>query len=180
MSCVDTDLVTGRGRSSKKTGLTAEQEEAWFAYMRVVLRLEYELNRQLQQDNDLSLADYGVLNALADSPDGRLQVTSLSIRIGWELSRVSHHLRRMEARALVRRERSAADGRATEAVLTTIGNEIVRMATPGHVALVKRLFFDGLPEELLPSLTQALEAVHEQVLAEGTLPRPESRQTRWV
>src|ERR1700749_645037 len=100
-SCIDTDLVAGSGRSSKKTGLSAEQEEAWFAYMRVVLRLEYELNRQLQQDNDLSLADYDVLNALADSPDGRLQVTSLSIRIGWELIRVSHHLRRMEARGLV-------------------------------------------------------------------------------
>ena len=172
--------MTSGGRAGRQAGLSAEQEAAWFTYMRVVLRLDYELNRQLQQDSDLSLADYDVLNALADTPKGRLQVTTLCIRIGWELSRASHHLRRMEARALVRRERSVADGRATDAVLTTAGKRAVRAATPGHVALVKRLFFDGLPDDLLPGLTQALEAVHEQVLAEGTLPRPASRQNRWV
>lgn len=172
--------MTSGGQSGEQAGLSAEQEAAWFAYMRVVLRLDYELNRQLQQDSDLSLADFDVLNALADSPGGRLQVTALGTRIGWELSRVSHRLRRMESRDLVRRERSAADGRATDAVLTAVGRDAVRAATQGHVALVKRLFFDGLPAELLPGLTRALDAVHEQVLAEGTLPRPEARQTRWA
>jgi DNA-binding MarR family transcriptional regulator len=172
--------MTSGGRPGTQAGLSAEQEAAWFAYMRVVLRLDYELNRQLQQDSGLSLADFDVLNALADSPQGRLQVSALGIRIGWELSRVSHRLRRMEARALVRRERSAADGRATDAVLTPAGREAIGAATPGHVALVKRLFFDGLPDDLLPGLTQALDAVHEQVLSEGTLPRPEARQTRWA
>ncbi|GAA4714692.1 MarR family winged helix-turn-helix transcriptional regulator [Nocardioides conyzicola] len=172
--------MTSGARPGTDAGLTTEQEAAWFAYMRVVLRLDYELNRQLQQDSDLSLADYDVLNALADSPDGRLQVSALGIRIGWELSRVSHHLRRMETRSLVRRERSVADRRATDAVLTPAGRDAIRAATPGHVALVKRLVFDGLPDELLPGLTRALDAVHEQVLAEGTLPRPASRQTRWA
>lgn len=176
----DTDAMTSRGRPGERAGLAPEQEAAWFAYMRVVLRLDYELNRQLQQDSDLSLADYDVLNALADSPGGRLQVSALGVRIGWERSRVSHRLRRMEVRGLVRRERSATDARATDAVLTTAGRDALRAATPGHVALVKRLFFDGLPDELLPGLVQALDAVHEQVVAEGTLPRPGARQTRWA
>lgn len=168
------------GQSGEQAGLSAEQEAAWFAWMRVVLRLDYELNRQLQQDSDLSMSDYDVLNALADSPGERLQLSTLGIRIGWELSRVSHHLRRMERRELVRRERSSADGRATDAVLTPTGRQALLAATPGHVALVKRLYFDGLPDALLPGLTEALNAVHEQVLAEGTLPRPESHQTRWA
>ena len=172
--------MTRGARPGAEAGLTAEQEAAWFAYMRVVLRLDYELNRQLQQDSDLSLADYDVLNALSDSPQGRLQVSALGIRIGWELSRVSHHLRRMEGRSLVRRERSTTDRRATEAVLTAAGRDAMRAATPGHVATVKRLVFDGLPVDLLPGLTQALDAVHEQVVAEGTLPRPGARQTRWT
>lgn len=166
--------------SGERAGLSAEQEAAWFAYMRVALRLDYELNRQLQQDSDLSLADYDVLNALADSPGGRMQVTRLGIRIGWELSRVSHRLRRMEERALVRRERSTTDGRATDAVLTTAGKKALVAANPGHIELVKRLFFDGLSSGLLDGLTRALQAVHEQVLSEGTLPREESRQTRWA
>jgi hypothetical protein len=31
--------------------------------MRVQLRMNYEINRQLQRDSDLSVADYHVLNA---------------------------------------------------------------------------------------------------------------------
>ena len=48
--------------------LTAEQEATWFAYMRLTLRLNYEINRELQADSDLSHQDFHVLNALADSP----------------------------------------------------------------------------------------------------------------
>jgi len=158
--------------------LTTEQQETWFAYMRVMLRLNYEMNRQLQTDSDLSLADYDVLNALADSPGGRLQLTTLATRIGWERSRVSHHLQRMSARGLADRCPSESDRRATDAVLTDAGRAALASATPGHAALVRRMFFDGLDDALLPSLRTALEQVHEQVLATGTLPRPGQLQRR--
>ena len=152
--------------------LSTEQQETWLAYMRVMLRLSYEMNRQLQTDSDLSLADYDVLNALADSPGRRLQLTTLAARIGWERSRASHHLQRMSGRGLVERLPSAEDRRATDAVLTAEGLAALRAATPGHAALVRRMFFDGLDPALLPGLRTALEQVHEQVLALGTLPRP--------
>ncbi|MBB3677580.1 MarR family winged helix-turn-helix transcriptional regulator [Modestobacter versicolor] len=157
--------------------LTGEQQETWFAYMRVMLRLGYEMNRQLQTDSDLSLPDYDVLNALADSPGHRLQLTTLATRLAWERSRLSHHLQRMDARGLVERSPSASDRRATDAVLTDAGLTALRDATPGHAALVRRMFFDGLDPALLPALRTALEQVHEQVLATGTLPRP-AEQTR--
>jgi DNA-binding MarR family transcriptional regulator len=158
--------------------LTDEQQETWFAYMRVVLRLQYEMNRQLQTDSGLSLADYDVLNALADSPGARLQLTDLATRIAWERSRLSHHLKRMSGRGLVERTPSESDRRATDAVLTDAGLSALRAATPGHAALVRRMFFDGLDPAALPVLRAALEAVHEQVLATGTLPRPGQRQHR--
>ena len=158
--------------------LTAEQQETWFAYMRVMLRLNYEMNRQLQTDSDLSLADYDVLNALADSPGSRLQLTDLAARIAWERSRVSHHVRRMDGRGLVELQPSERDRRATDVVLTEAGRTALTAATPGHAALVRRMFFDGLDEDLLPALRTALEQVHEQVLATGTLPRPGQPQRR--
>lgn len=173
-------MTAARGSRGKPAGLTIEQEATWFAYMRVVLRLNYEINRQLQQENDLSLQDFHVLNALADSPGGRLQLTHLGIRIGWELSRVSHQLRRMERRGLIVRERSHNDRRATDAVLTAAGRAALRGATPSHAALVKHLFFDGLPPDRLPELKKDLEAIYQQVLAQGSLPRPDSRQDRWA
>ena len=61
--------------------------------MRVQLRMNYEINRQLQRENGLSLADYHVLNALSTAPDHKMQITDLAVLIGWERSRLSHHLR---------------------------------------------------------------------------------------
>lgn len=54
-------------RDSRPQGdqwLTAGQSNTWVAYMKVQLRLNYEMNRQLQADHDLSLADYDVLVAI--------------------------------------------------------------------------------------------------------------------
>jgi hypothetical protein len=45
-------------------------------------------------------------------------------------------------------------------------------AAPGHVALVRQMFFDGVDPGLLPGLTTALEQIHEHILEAGTLPRP--------
>jgi len=42
--------------------------------MRVQMRMNYEMNRQPQSDSDSSLADYPVLNALTEAPEGRLRV----------------------------------------------------------------------------------------------------------
>lgn len=158
--------------------LTDEQLSAWFAYMRVSLRLTYEMNSQLQRDSDLSLPDFHVLNALADSPGGRLQLTALAARISWERSRLSHHLQRMSDRGLVDRRPSPTDGRATDAVLTDAGRAAQAAAARPHAELVRRMFFDGMDPALLTPLRTALEQVHEQVLSEGTLPRPIAYQER--
>jgi hypothetical protein len=61
---------------------------------------------------------------------------------------------------------------------TTSRPNALRAATPGHAALVRRTFFDGLDPDALPALRAALEAVHEQVLDAGTLPRPPRHQHR--
>src|SRR5579864_1797163 len=101
--------------------LTASQQRAWLAYMRVQLRLTYEMNRQLQADSTLSLPDYDVLNALRYAPGGRMRVTALAARISWERSRLSHHVRRLQNRGLVECRPAPTDRRATEVTLTDQG-----------------------------------------------------------
>jgi DNA-binding MarR family transcriptional regulator len=122
--------------------------------------------------------DYHVLNALADSPGHRLQLTPLAARIGWELSRASHHVQRMSRRSLVERAPSTADGRATHVVLTAVGRRALLAATPAHADLVRTMFIDGLDPELLEPLRIALEQIHAQVLANGSLPDPGPPQHR--
>ena len=87
-----------QGQESAFSKLTPAEQRAWLAFIRLRLRLTYEMNRQLQAESNLSLADYDVLNALRYEPKGRTQITALAIRIGWERSRLSHHLRRLRSR----------------------------------------------------------------------------------
>jgi DNA-binding MarR family transcriptional regulator len=162
---------TGRRNSAFRT-LTLEQQRAWLAYMRVQLRLTYEMNRELQADSNLSLPDYDVLNALRYAPGGRMQITALAAQIGWERSRVSHHARRLQQRGLVESRQAPADRRATEIAITDHGWDEVTNASTGHIELVRRLFFNGLPEELLEPLTVGLERVYGNLLDHGTLPAP--------
>ena len=167
-----------RKRDSAFRSLTPDQQRAWLAYMRVQLRLVYEMNRQLQADSDLSLADYDVLNALRYAPGGRMRITMLAAQIGWERSRLSHHVRRLGSRALVEFRPAPADRRATEITLSDKGWDEITRASSGHIDLVRRLFFDGLPRELLEPLTRALESVYENIIERGTLPAPAGELSR--
>jgi DNA-binding MarR family transcriptional regulator len=163
----------GEARPTPADGwLDGDQQRAWLAYIRVQLRLTYEMNRQLLADSGMSLPDYDVLTALSVADRGRMPVTVLAAQIGWERSRVSHHVRRMSDRGLVTCGLSAADRRVTEVTLTGQGRQALEDAAPGHVDLVRRLFFDGLPVDLVGPLSEALESVYANIIALGSLPPP--------
>jgi DNA-binding MarR family transcriptional regulator len=161
-------------RARSDIWLRRDELRAWLAFMRVQQRLGYEMNRQLQSDSDLSLADYDVLNALSGVPDYCMQVGALASQIGWERSRLSHHAKRMESRGLIEFDLATQDRRATEVKLTSDGRRAIVRAAPGHVDLVRQLFFGGLPKDLLPPLSEALEAIYDHIVQHGTLPAPTS------
>ncbi|MEW9533352.1 MarR family winged helix-turn-helix transcriptional regulator [Microbispora sp. NPDC049125] len=132
--------------------LDDDEQRAWRSYLRMQARLTARLNRQLQADSGLSLADYDVLVQLTDTPDGRLRPFELQRDLQWEQSRLSHHLTRMQRRGLVVREECADDGRGAFVVLTDAGRDAIVAAAPGHVETVRRLFFDGLDAEQVATL----------------------------
>lgn len=149
------------------TWLTEAQQRVWRDWLDVQARLLAALNRQLQNDHDLSLQDFEVLVQLSEAPDERLRLTALAENLRWEQSRLSHHLTRMTKRGLVRREPCADDARGSFACLTPTGRARLEEAAPGHAAMVRTLLFDPLgPDEL-----EALAAVNRLVLA--TLGKPQ-------
>jgi DNA-binding MarR family transcriptional regulator len=163
----------GTGGAAPAGGwLEGDQQRAWLAYIRVQLRLSYEMNRQLLADSSISLPDYDVLTALSVAGEGRMQITVLAAQIGWERSRMSHHVRRMSDRGLVSSGLSAADRRVTEVTLTSRGRLALEEAAPGHVDLVRDLFFGGLPAGLVGPLAEALESVYAHIIKHGSLPPP--------
>lgn len=128
--------------------LDDDEQRAWRAYLRMQGRLEARLNRQLQADSGLSLADYSVLVELTDSDTGEggggLRPFELQRRLDWEQSRLSHHLTRMQKRGLVDRDECGEDGRGALVVVTGTGRRALEVAAPAHVEAVRQWFFDGL------------------------------------
>jgi DNA-binding MarR family transcriptional regulator len=111
--------------------------------------LRSELASRLERESSLSPGDYAVLLALREAGGRRLRPLELAARIGWQRSRLSHHIGRMERRGLIRREACATDIRGTEVVLTSEGAEAFRSASLPHLRAVRELFVNPLtPEQL--------------------------------
>jgi DNA-binding MarR family transcriptional regulator len=140
--------------------LTQPEQQAWRALLRMSSGLDARLNRELLATSGLSLADYDVLVLLTDVPEGRLRMFEIADELGWEQSRLSHHLSRMQRRGLVVRESCATDRRGAFIVLTDPGRSAITAAAPAHVATVRGLVFDGLA----PEQVAALEATARHVL----------------
>lgn len=134
--------------------LSTEEQRAWRGFLGLHKELSARLNRQLQVDSKLSIADYEVLVRLSEAPQGRLRQFELAMELRWEQSRLSHHMSRMQRRGLVTREECSADGRGAFMVLTECGRKTIEGAAPGHVALVRELFFDALTQEQVATLEQ--------------------------
>lgn len=128
---------------------TSEQLRIWRDFIETADALRARLGAQLQDESGLSRGDYAVLLALSEATDHRLRPSDLALRIGWERSRLSHHLGRMERRELIRREECATDTRGAEVVLTDTGATAFRAATVPHLRAIRELFVDALtPEQL--------------------------------
>src|ERR1700712_1372684 len=127
--------------------LSEDQQRVWRNYLSMNAELQMAMNRQLQRDCGLSLADYDVLVALDEREAGR--VNELGERLGWEQSRLSHQLRRMRSRGLIERRGADDDRRGATVELTEAGRTALESAAQGHVDLVRDLVFDGVsPAEL--------------------------------
>jgi DNA-binding MarR family transcriptional regulator len=146
--------------------LTPREQEAWRGLMTMNAQVMGRLRRSLQQTSGLSDSDYEVLVPLSEAPGGRLRSYELGAALQWEKSRLSHHLRRMEARGLVDREGCETDRRGAFVVLTPEGRAGIEGAAPDHVEEVRRSFLDALSAEQIDALAGITRAVLAHLDAE--------------
>jgi DNA-binding MarR family transcriptional regulator len=112
------------------------------------------------------MAEYDVLVQLTDVEDGRRRAFELGDRLGWEKSRLSKQVIRMEQRGLVVREACEEDRRGAYVAITAQGRKAIEDAAPRHVEVVRRLFLDPLARPQVESLAAAMAAI----LAQGEQP----------
>ena len=129
---------------------TRDELRIWRDYIETADALRAVLGARLQSDSGLSSGDYTVLLALSEADANRLRSSALAAQIGWERSRLSHHLGRMERRGLIAREDCPTDNRGAEIVLTAAGADVFRDSNGPHLRAIREVFVDALtPEQIV-------------------------------
>ena len=149
--------------------LDESERAAWLRLVAVVELLPGVLDSQLRAEAGLTHFEFFVLAMLSEAPERTLRMTSLAQRTNATLPRLSHVVRRMENRGLVRRFPCPEDGRATNARLTDSGWDTVVAAAPGHVDTVRRYVLDPLTPTEVEQLCHIGEALLTRLDPDGRM-----------
>jgi DNA-binding MarR family transcriptional regulator len=151
--------------------LTEDQRLLWKAYRDLFQGLSSALQAQLNRDSALSGSEYAVLVALSHTPGGVLRARELIAELGWDRSRLSHLIKRMEKRGLVGREECSDDARGAMVRLTDAGRAAVEDAVPEHSEAVRRYFFNPLSKDELETLAVVFDRLLDSLAQQGVLDR---------
>jgi DNA-binding MarR family transcriptional regulator len=143
----------------KPNWLDAREDRSWRAFVHAHHQLEVHLNRRLQESG-LSGADYEVLALLSALDGDRMPAHALCATLGWEKSRLSHQVRRMQKDGLLTREPNPDDARSTMVCLLPAGRAAIEQAAPRHVEDVRRNFIDLMT----PAELDVLAGLNERIL----------------
>lgn len=158
----------GAQQSAAPRWLSAQEQLIWLELREFANGLPRAIDRQLMRDSDVSGVEYSILSVVSEAGEEKVRSGDLAAKLGWERSRVSHLLKRIEARGLIHRCATSGDGRGQEISLTQAGWDKIRGAAPGHVTMVRETIFDPLtPEQqgqLFDMLTSIRNAAEERGL----------------
>lgn len=144
----------------KNTRWLDERETVvWRGFLEASQLLVSSMDRQLVQDSQLSGAEYAVLVPLSENAQGLVRARDLGQTLGWDRSRLSHLLKRMEARGLLERKNCATDARGLDVEITPAGRKAIEQAAPGHLEFVRTHFFDGLTREEQDAMASACRKI---------------------
>ncbi|MDP3972620.1 MAG: MarR family transcriptional regulator [Candidatus Nanopelagicales bacterium] len=145
--------------------LSDKEQDTWRAFTYMRTELEAELERRLERDGGLSAADYAILVPLSEAPGRKLRPRDLARIAGWEKSRLSHQIRRMESRGLVERQACPDDARGSVVKLTRRGYRAIVAAAPDHVEAVREYVIDALSDSQLTALRRISERILGRIRA---------------
>jgi DNA-binding MarR family transcriptional regulator len=128
------------------------------------------VGRDLEEVSGLALSSFGILLRLARTPGQRLRMTELAGQAALSTSGLTRLVDRLEEVGYLRRQPCSSDRRASLAVLTDLGAEVVAKALPSHLDSLERTMVEPLGPEGMTTLTAMLAAVRDR--ARGVAPRP--------
>ncbi len=136
--------------------MSAAELARWNVWKRASENVMSEVAREIANATGLSAADFSVLTRLIEEGEGSLRQQRLADDLGWERSRLSRHLARMESRGLVSR---SGTGPERWIHATAGATDLTATARAAHARAVRGNLLDSVPEELRTAFWSAIEAV---------------------
>ena len=132
--------------------LSPQELRVWHAFKLMGEDVMERVGRDIAQATGLSGPDFGVLSRLAGHGKGEMRQQTLAESMGWDKSRLSHHLTRMQAKQLiVRRE---AEKRVVLVVITKQGRSKLDAARPAHAESVRRNLLSRLNAQQIETIVR--------------------------
>jgi len=146
--------------------LAPAEELLWRRFSAVLATVPGQIDERLRAVTGLNHFQYSVLDALSREPEHRLQLAEIARSQDTSLSRLSHSMIRLESTGYVTRTTCDHDRRASWAVLTDSGQDMIERSRPAYVQIIRETLLDRLPEHDRTALTEALTAVLPAEVAE--------------
>ena len=140
--------------------LSPRELRVWHAFLFMGEDVLGRVGRDIAQATGLSGPEFGVLSRLAALGKGEMRQQALARTMGWDKSRLSHQLTRMQERSLIERRRT--DRNAVLVVLTKIGQERLEAARPIHAESVRRNLLSRLTPEQIDTLVRVSNILGEE------------------
>ena len=133
--------------------------KAWRAFHKIDTSLLPHLGRQITNHSGISGAEYVVLVALSELPAPSVNLNRLATGLGWEISRMSHQVSRMEDAGLVKKTKNLEDSRCFDVSITVKGRKIAEVAIPLQSREINHCFSEVLTQTQMKSLIEISEAI---------------------
>ena len=133
--------------------------DAWRAFLFAHAQVRRQLERELQAEQGISLAEYEVLLFLAYAPDRQRRMSELADLMVLSRSGATRLVDRLEGHGLVERVTCDTDRRGQWAHLTQEGYERLRAASPTHLRGIAEHFLDRIPADELDALHATMDRV---------------------
>ena len=133
--------------------------KAWRAFHKIGTSLLPHLGRQITSHSGISGTEYIVLVALSELTVPNVNLNRLARGLGWEISRMSHQITRMEDVGLVKKTRSTTDSRCFDVSITAKGRKIAGSAIPQQSKEINHCFSEVLTQDQMKALIEISDAI---------------------
>ncbi|MGC2398588.1 MAG: MarR family transcriptional regulator [Acidobacteriaceae bacterium] len=140
--------------------LSPRELRVWHAFVLMGEDVLGRVGRDIAQATGISGPEFGVLSRLVGIGKGEMRQQALARVMGWDKSRLSHQLTRMQERGLIARR--PAEGNAVLVVLTQLGREKLNAARPVHAESVRRNLLSRLTPEQIETIVRVSNLLGEE------------------